>query len=137
MILSFNSLIDILRKIEEVPDRIYFLLLAIVFFSGINLWIKNIKGRKSYLTQLIETFKDLISYLIGEGRGNVVQKINALLGLVLLLCSLVFLFLYAHSYYVQNSPSTTFLVILVSSVICLFVTVPLCAKYTRYRYSNL
>ena len=118
------------KKAKEIEMTIF------VSLSGEQILEKMVSGMYlGEMTRLI--LKDLIKYFIGESKGHVVQKMNAALGFVLVVIILVFLGLIILSYYSTKNVSMIFLVVVISSTVCLFITLPLCAKYTRHRYWNL
>lgn len=131
---DLNNIFSTIRDLEKVPDKTYYFLLVVLIIYGVNLWIRNLKGRKTYPTQFIDTLKNLIKYFLNEKDGNVVQKINAALGFVILLLVIAVLFLFSFDYYVKSKLSITLLIIIISGIISLFVALPICAKYTRHRY---
>lgn len=98
----------------------------------VNLWIKNWKGRKSFITLLFDSIKDLLIYTMQEFKGDAVQLMNALLGLCLAVFFITSLamFFWKHLY---DKPTADVLVACLSSIIVLIVSMPICAKYTRHR----
>lgn len=115
--------------------EILVLLIVIGFF--INQGIKNWKGRKSYTTQIIDSLKDLMKYFLSEKRGNIVQLLNAALGFLIVILFLVSLSLVVYDYHVTSKIQTTFLTIVIISLLSFFVVLPVCEKYTRHQYKTL
>lgn len=112
------------------------IILLVVVCGFINQWIKNWKGRKSYTTQVINSWQDLMKYVFSEASGNIVQKINAFLALSIFLLFFVCLFLFSHTYLTTSKLETIFLTVAIISSLSLGIVLHVCAKYTRHRYKT-
>jgi hypothetical protein len=121
----------------ELKDAPYPLMIMCIVGIFINMWIKNYKGRKSYTSLLIEKGTDLMKYFISEKRGDPVQVINAALGFLLSIVSVVFILLFSYKNVRLGIFDEKLFMVFMGAILFFPPVIIFCAKFTRHRYHTI
>ena len=130
---ELKLIFDQLIKLTLNKELFYLLLLTVGFFYC-NSIVATYKGRDPYSLSLYDRFFGSLKYLLEEVSGNPVQKINVLFAIAVFFCVIGFLFCFFYMLCFKSMFDSKILVFVFIFLFILFVTIPVCEKFTRARY---
>ena len=131
-----NTIINFIYELPSIikdNQNMFYLCMLLILGFWINTFIATYRGRDHLIIQVIDRIKDLISYLFNEMRGDTVQKINALFGILVFIATLVSIGCMFYEYFTKSYIGTTIIVMTIVFFIVFVVTLPICTRYTRTR----
>ncbi|WDP90880.1 MAG: hypothetical protein HUN04_14735 [Desulfobacter sp.] len=130
----FSTVLDKLSSLSgiEIQTSVFWIILMGMGCITLIIVVGKIQGEKPIISEVIDFFKDLLSYTYGEKDGKLFQKMNFGLFTILGVASLAFLGLFFWACLKKTELMEISIIGMITFFLVLCVMTPLCMKFTRH-----